>query len=163
MNALQRHARVLPAGMATSGSLANRPVGRLSRIGSRAERGQHIRNKRKTGVLNPIPPASAPRSAGGRPRNRVGRLSALHALQPFGIRPLGSYSRYMPRKPIELPPAGARAFVRDMCAFFAAGHDTIKDDGIAARQLFALKQHYAGKLKLTDVLEMFLQMRDQVS
>jgi hypothetical protein len=53
----------------------------------------------------------------------------------------------MPRKPIELPPAVARAFVRDMKALFACGHDTIKADGIAAMQLHALKQHYSGKLK----------------
>jgi hypothetical protein len=29
-----------------------------------------------------------------------------------------------------------------------------------ARQLHALRQHYAGKLKLFEVKEMFLQMRD---
>src|SRR6516164_1110996 len=34
-NALSRRARVLPAQLATSGSLANGPVGRPSRIGSR--------------------------------------------------------------------------------------------------------------------------------
>jgi hypothetical protein len=28
-------------------------------------------------------------------------------------------------------------------------------------QLHALKQHYSGKLRLTDVKKMFLQMRDQ--
>jgi len=47
-------------------------------------------------------------------------------------------------------------------AFFAAGHDTIKKDEIAARQLWLLKQHWNGKLRITDVREMFLQMRDQV-
>jgi len=36
----------------------------------------------------------------------------------------------MPSKPIEIPPEIARAFVRDMHAF-AAGHNTIKADGIA--------------------------------
>jgi hypothetical protein len=36
----------------------------------------------------------------------------------------------------------------------------IAELSLAARQLFALKQHYSGKLKLTDVKEMFLQMRD---
>jgi hypothetical protein len=46
-----------------------------------------------------------------------------------------------------------------MRAFFAE-KNTIKADGIAARQLHALKQHYAGKLRLSDVKEMFLQMRD---
>jgi hypothetical protein len=48
-----------------------------------------------------------------------------------------------------------------MRAFFAE-KNTIKADGIAARQLHALKQHHSGKLKLTDVKAMFLQMRDQV-
>ena len=47
----------------------------------------------------------------------------------------------MPRKPIELPPEVARAFLADMRAFFAAGHDQIKKDEIAARQLWLLKQH----------------------
>jgi hypothetical protein len=42
----------------------------------------------------------------------------------------------MPRKSIELPPAVVRNFIRDMRAYFAAGYDTIKADGIAARQLF---------------------------
>jgi hypothetical protein len=66
----------------------------------------------------------------------------------------------MPAKPIELPPAVAKAFVRDMHAFFKAGGTGVKADAIAAQQLHALKQHYNGKLKLTDVKEMFLQMRD---
>jgi hypothetical protein len=44
-------------------------------------------------------------------------------------------------------------------AFFAA-KDTIKADAIAAQQLHALKRYYSGKLRLTDVKEMFLQMRD---
>ena len=67
----------------------------------------------------------------------------------------------MPRKPLELPPEVAQAFVRDMKAFFACGHDIIKADGIAAMQLHALKQHYPGKLRLTDIKEMFVQMRGQ--
>ena len=72
----------------------------------------------------------------------------------------GAYICSMPRKPIELPPAVARRFVEDMRAFFTET-SSIKKDEIAARQLHALRQHYAGKLKLTDVREMFLQMRDQ--
>ena len=43
----------------------------------------------------------------------------------------------MPRKPLELPLAVARAFVRDMRAFFAV--NTIKADAIAAWQLYAPK------------------------
>lgn len=69
------------------------------------------------------------------------------------------YFLSMPRKPIELPPAVARGFVADMRAFHAE-KNTIKADGIAARQLHALKQHYSGKRRLTDIKEMFLQMRD---
>jgi hypothetical protein len=67
----------------------------------------------------------------------------------------------MPRKPLELPPVVARGFVKDMRAFLAE-KNAIKRDEIAARQLQALKQHYTGKLRLFDVKETFLQMRDQV-
>jgi hypothetical protein len=73
----------------------------------------------------------------------------------------GPYIRAIARKPIELPPEVARAFVRDMLAYFAAT-DTLKKDEIAAKQLWLLKQHWTGKLKITDVREMFAQMRDQV-
>ena len=54
----------------------------------------------------------------------------------------------MPRKPIELPPAVVRAFVQDMHAFLAE-EKAIKRDEIAARQLHALKQHYAGQASPT--------------
>jgi hypothetical protein len=56
----------------------------------------------------------------------------------------------MPRNPIELPPAVARRFEEDMRAWFAETN-LIKRDEIAARQLHALRQHYSGKLRLTDV------------
>jgi hypothetical protein len=67
----------------------------------------------------------------------------------------------MPSKPIVLPPRVARAFVKDMRAFFATPN-TIKQDEIAARQLQALNE-YRGprKLRLADIKQMFLQMRDQ--
>ena len=65
----------------------------------------------------------------------------------------------MPSKPIELPPAAARRFVEDMRAFFKETNQ-IKQDEIAARQLHALRHYYVGQLRLTDVKEMFLQMRD---
>ena len=67
----------------------------------------------------------------------------------------------MPSKPVELPTAVAKAFIKDMRAFFAAGGTGVKADGIAAHQLHVLKEHYSGKLKLTDVREMFLRMRGQ--
>ena len=59
----------------------------------------------------------------------------------FAIAGRNAYLRPMPRKPTELPLEVARAFVRDMRAFFAEGHDTNKAEEIAARQLWLLKQH----------------------
>jgi hypothetical protein len=47
-----------------------------------------------------------------------------------------------------------------MLAYFAEPNQ-IRRDEIAARQLRALRQHYAGRLRLTDVTEMSLQMKDQ--
>jgi hypothetical protein len=69
----------------------------------------------------------------------------------------------MIRKPLDLPPAVARAFIKDMREFFAEenGH---KRDEIAARQLSALNE-FRGRqekpLRLSDVKQMFLAMRDQ--
>jgi hypothetical protein len=68
----------------------------------------------------------------------------------------------MPRKPIELPPAVARAFVKHMHAFLGE-KNPIKRDEIAARQLWALKQHYRSKLRLSDVYEMFLEMKESLT
>jgi hypothetical protein len=65
------------------------------------------------------------------------------------------------RTPIELPPAIARAFVKDMKAFFAE-ENRYKQDEIAARQLSALNE-YRGRqdkpLRLSDVKAMFLEMK----
>jgi hypothetical protein len=69
----------------------------------------------------------------------------------------------MPRKPIELPPDFARRFAEDMLAWFAETN-SIKRDEITARQLHALRQHQGPrdkKLCVTDVIQMFVQMRDQ--
>jgi hypothetical protein len=65
----------------------------------------------------------------------------------------------MSRKPIELSPEVAKAFVRDMRAFHAA-KDSLKKDEIASKQLWLLKQHWKAKLRITDVREMFVQMKD---
>jgi hypothetical protein len=65
----------------------------------------------------------------------------------------------MPNKPIELPSAVARRFVEDIRAYHAEPN-AIKREEIAARQLHALRQHYTGKLRLSDVKEMFELMRD---
>jgi hypothetical protein len=66
----------------------------------------------------------------------------------------------MPRKPIDLPPAAAHRFAQDMRAFFKETNQ-IKQDEIAARQVDALRHYYVGKLRLTDVIDMFVAMRDQ--
>jgi hypothetical protein len=61
-----------------------------------------------------------------------------------------------------LPPDVALAFVRDMQAFFKT-KDQLKQDEIASRQLHALwafQRPREKKLRLADVKEMFLQMRD---
>jgi hypothetical protein len=64
------------------------------------------------------------------------------------------------RKPLDLPPEVARAFVEDMRAFFAE-ENPIKRDGIAVRQLRALREHQGPrekKLRLSDVKAMFEEM-----
>jgi hypothetical protein len=67
----------------------------------------------------------------------------------------------MLRKQLELPPQVAKAFVKDMQAYFKAKNQ-LKQDEIAARQCWVLQQHVprGSKLRLSDVKEMFLQMRD---
>src|ERR1044071_9130860 len=65
----------------------------------------------------------------------------------------------MLRKPIELPPAVAKAFVRDMKAFFKAkGHEA---DEIAASTGWMLKQHLprGSKLRVSDVSDEGSRMR----
>jgi hypothetical protein len=69
----------------------------------------------------------------------------------------------MLRKPIEAPPAVARRVAEDMRAYFAE-KNAIKRDEIAARQLHVLRGYQRPgekRLRLTDVKEMFMQMRDQ--
>ena len=66
------------------------------------------------------------------------------------------------RKPLELPPVIARAFVKDVRAFFAE-ENVHKRDEIAARQLSALNA-YRGRqekpLRLSDIETMFEAMKD---
>ena len=69
------------------------------------------------------------------------------------------------RKALDLAPAGSRAFIKDMEAFFAEG-DLLKRDVIAVRQLNSLKElqgPHERKLRLSDVKAMFEQMRKIVS
>jgi hypothetical protein len=66
-------------------------------------------------------------------------------------------------KPFELPPQAAKAFVRDMRAFFKANGQLMQDE-IAAKQAWLLKEHLprGTKLRTSDVKELFLKMKDQV-
>jgi hypothetical protein len=68
----------------------------------------------------------------------------------------------MPR-PIEIPPAATRSFAKDLRLYHAT-KDTIKRDEIAARQAWLLNQHLGPRekqLRLIDVREMFVQLKDQ--
>ena len=70
----------------------------------------------------------------------------------------------MIRKALDLAPAGSRAFIKDMEAFFAES-DLLKRDVIAVRQLNTLKElqgPHERKLRLSDV-KLFEQMRKIVS
>jgi hypothetical protein len=65
-------------------------------------------------------------------------------------------------KPLELPPEVARRFFEDMRAFHRE-RNPIKRDEIAARQLHTLSGYLRPrerKLRLSDVKELFEQMRD---
>lgn len=69
----------------------------------------------------------------------------------------------MPNKPIELPPAVARGFVRDMRAFHAE-KGSLKRDEIAARQIHVLRQYQGARdrpIKLHEVKQMFAEMKDR--
>jgi hypothetical protein len=64
--------------------------------------------------------------------------------------------------PIELPPEVARGFVDAMKDYFAEDNPT-RRDAIAAHQLSVLGQYQNprdGKLRLSDVKAMFVQMKD---
>ncbi|WP_316172387.1 hypothetical protein [Bradyrhizobium sp. SZCCHNRI2049] len=71
----------------------------------------------------------------------------------------------MARPPLDLPPAVARAFMADLAAYRAAATGFDKD-AIAARQLRALREHLRpsdGRLRLTDVRELFEAMREHAN
>jgi hypothetical protein len=67
------------------------------------------------------------------------------------------------RKQLETPPEAAQAFVRDMKLFFKA--ETVLDrDEVAAGTAWMFKNHLprGTKLRITDMKELFLLMKDQV-
>ena len=66
------------------------------------------------------------------------------------------------RAQLEMPPAVARAFVKDMHAFHAEPN-AVKRDEIATRQLHALRAYQGPrekKLRLSDVKVLFAQMKN---
>jgi hypothetical protein len=68
----------------------------------------------------------------------------------------------MARKPLELPPDVARAFLADLRAYHDEP-DAIKRDEIAARQTWLLNQHLkpnSKELRTNDVKDMFERMQD---
>ena len=68
----------------------------------------------------------------------------------------------MPIKPLEMPLEVAHAFARDMRAFFRAKTQPEQDE-IASRQLHTLNAFQRPRdkrLRLADVKQMFLEMRD---
>ena len=67
------------------------------------------------------------------------------------------------RKPLDLPPAAARAFVENMRAYFAE-EDAVIRDAIAARQRHALSEFQSSreiKLRLSDGKRMFILMNNK--
>jgi hypothetical protein len=68
----------------------------------------------------------------------------------------------MAERQLELPPEVAHAFVEDTRAYFAEPN-AVKRDEIAAHQLHVLRAYQRPrekKLRLSDVKEIFEQMRD---
>jgi hypothetical protein len=66
------------------------------------------------------------------------------------------------REPLDLPMQVVKQFVKDMHAYHSEPN-AIKRDEIASRQLHALRQYNmpgAKRLRLSDVKEMFEQMKD---
>jgi hypothetical protein len=67
----------------------------------------------------------------------------------------------MAKSPTDLPPEVAKAFVRDMRAYFEE-ENPIKRDEIAVLQMHSLQRHWRGKLRLSDVKALFEQMHDRL-
>jgi hypothetical protein len=96
------------------------------------------------------------------PQDTNARLPPLSA-RGIRNRCFVAYIGGMPGKPLELPIAIAKAFLRDMRAFHAE-KSPLKRDEIASRQIHVLRQ-YQGQherpIKLHQVKQMFKEMRDQ--
>jgi hypothetical protein len=67
----------------------------------------------------------------------------------------------MTNKPIEPSPEVAKAFVRNLKAYFAGGR-TPKAEAITDKQVWLLSEHTSRTVKVHEVKEMFVQMRDKI-
>ncbi|WP_315737959.1 hypothetical protein [Bradyrhizobium sp. SZCCHNR1093] len=64
------------------------------------------------------------------------------------------------RKPVELPPDVARAFVQRMNDYFGEV-DATKRDIIAVLALRELEDHWPGRVRLNDIKALFHEMRGE--
>ena len=66
----------------------------------------------------------------------------------------------MPQKPLDLPMQVAKAFIKDMRAYFAEPN-AVRRCAIAAQQARLLAEYAPGrKLRQQDVVELFQEMKD---
>jgi hypothetical protein len=63
------------------------------------------------------------------------------------------------RKPLEFPPEVARAFMEEMRAYHAE-ENVIKRMGSRLEPVGGSSSTFSGKLRISDVVDMFEQMRD---
>jgi hypothetical protein len=64
-------------------------------------------------------------------------------------------------RPLNLPPAVAKAFAADMRAFLVE-KSAMRRNELAARQLRALREHVPGRLSVADVKAMFFQLNGKI-
>jgi hypothetical protein len=84
-------------------------------------------------------------------------------LSGFAIAATKSYLRAMPRKPIDIPSATVKAFMRDLKAYVREP-DIRKRDLITGDQMRALWEHQRPRdrrVNILDVKELFYAMKDQ--
>jgi hypothetical protein len=115
--------------------------------------------RRRRNALPKVQSIEQGRTAAASKRVRTRPQSSDRRLKTTGR---NAYIRTMPSKHIELPPQVAKAFVRDMRAFFKA--KDLKRDEIASRQLRALvafQRPRDKRLRLVDVKRMFQETKDQ--
>ena len=143
-----------------AGDLRSLEIGQGVREGRARRSAQSIGTERVLKRRFRTPRESPPTHLRGEPRPARLVAPASPCLGPFkfAIHGIAAYLQAMPRKPIELPPAAARSFAKDM-RLYHASNDSIKRDEIAERQAWLLSEHLGPRekqLRLIDVKEMFV-------